>query len=273
MNILLVDGNAAYARSYYAGQSISSDPREAIRLSLNTVLMLLDPYNDKLGVPIDRTLFAWDGQQNTEKGREPKPQVYHDTKAVLMDMLAFMLGTVNVEHPAAEGDDIVATAVRQAAPEDTVYVVSSDKDLMQLVSSRCHYYSLTDKCVLQPSFILNKFHGIKRPSHVALELAIVGDPVDNIQGVHKFGKVKCKKLFEAVTKDMPFEAAMNALTTQMTPEQQEQFFFALDRTLLKMDVEGVPEPAPLKLPAPSEIEAFDMSDVERNYRMVYRAYR
>jgi len=269
---LVFDANSLYARSWFAAQRIDPDPREALRLAINTVLLLLDPHTNKIGSIFDRTLFAWDNNQKKEKQRDPKPQEYHDTKEVLKEILEFMLGTVNIDHPDAEGDDIVATAVYNTKPNDLIYIVSGDKDLMQLQGRNCQYYSLNDKAVLTTSFIIHKFHGIKRPSQIALELAIVGDPVDCIAGVVGYGEKRCKKLFEAVTPEMDLPAAIDALVAQMPDKQQGEFYDALNRTLLRCDVAGIPAPAKIVMPPPAEVEALGVPQIGHYYRQAYATY-
>lgn len=272
MTDIVFDANSLYARSWFAAQRINPDPKEAIRLAVNTVLLLLDPNTNKIGSFFDRTLFAWDGQQNKEKKRDEKPPEYHETKAVFIELLSFLLNTVHATHPEAEGDDIVATVAHRARPDDLVYVVSGDKDLMQLQRPRCQYYSLNEKAVLSTSFITRKFHGIKKPIHIALELAIVGDSVDNIKGIHGYGAVRCKKLFEAVTPEMNIAEAAQAIVDQLPEKQADEFYTALDRTLLKIDLKNIPAPVPLELRHPDEVEDIGLPQIMHYYRQVYRAY-
>lgn len=271
-NTILFDANSLYARSWFAAARISSDPKEALRLAINTISLLLNPDTNKIGCLFDQSLFAWDSQQNKAKHREEKPPEYHETKLVLKDILEFMLATVHYEHPDMEGDDIVATAVYQTDPKDTVYVVSGDKDLMQLQGGNCQYYSLNDKALLSPAYINAKFQHIHRPNQIALVLAIIGDPVDNIGGITGFGPVRCKKLFEAVTPEMSLDKAANAISAQLGEVQRAEFWAALDRTLLRTDVPRVPRPAPLKLRAPAEVESLGIPQIGYYYRQVYHTY-
>lgn len=269
---LVFDANSLYARSWFAAQRLNPDPREALRLAINTILLLLDPNTNKIGSVFDRTLFAWDNNQKKEKQRDPKPQVYHDTKEALKEILEFMLGTVNIDHPDAEGDDIVATAVYNTKPDDLIYIVSGDKDLMQLQGRNCQYYSLNDKAVLTTSFIVHKFHGIKRPSQIALELAIVGDPVDCIAGIRGYGEKRCKKLFEAVTPEMGLSVAVDAIVKQLPEPQREEFYLALERTLLRCDLRDIPAPAKIVMPPPAEVEALGIPQIGHYYRQAYLTY-
>lgn len=272
MTDLVFDANSLYARSWFAARRISPDPKEALRLAINTVLLLLNPDTNKIGSISDRTLFAWDSHQNKAKDRDEKPPEYHETKMVLKDVLEFMLGTVNVEQPNAEGDDIVATVVYSTNPNDLIYVVSGDKDLMQLQGGNCQYYSLNDKAVLSTSFIIHKFPNIKRPNQIALALAIMGDPVDKIGGISGYGEVRCKKLFDKVTPDMDFRTALRVIEAQLPEARAVELYEALERTLLKSDVPNVPPPAPLALPDPVEIEELGIPQIGYYYRQVHHTY-
>lgn len=269
---LVFDANSLYARSWFAAQRVSADPKEALRLAINSILLLLNPDTNKIGTIVNRTLFAWDCQQNKSKHREEKPPEYHETKAILKDVLEFMFGTVNAEHEDAEGDDIVATVVYKASKKDTLYVISGDKDLMQLQGGNCLYYSLNDKALLSSAFINHKFLHIHHPSQIALVLAIVGDPVDHIPGIVGYGEKRCKKLFEAVTPKMSLLEAAEAIVAQLPAPQVEEFWHQLDRTLLKTDVPGVPSPATVVLRRPSEVKDLGIPQIGFYYQGVYNAY-
>ena len=181
-----------------------------------------------------------------------------------------MLGSAHAENPKFEGDDLVATAVHSSTARN-VYVVSGDKDLMQLQSEHVHYYCLNTKAVLSNAFINSKWH-IKRPSHVAIALAIIGDPVDNIKGIYGWGPKKVKRLFESITPKMDFASVVSAIDAQVPKEHKEAFWNSLDRTLLHHDVPGVPEPAPLTFVDPAEVAALDLPGIAYTYRDIYDTY-
>jgi hypothetical protein len=107
---------------------------------------------------------------------------------------------------------------------------------------------------------------------VALALAIIGDPVDCVRGVVGWGPVKCKQMFEAVTPDMNFEQALNALVAQMPAGKLEEFYEALDRTLLKTDVPDVPQPAPLRFTSGQEVQRLGIPNITSLYQELCAAY-
>jgi 5'-3' exonuclease len=270
MTDMIVDANSLFARSWFAAQKENPDPLMALRYALNTVLLLLNPDTNRIGFNFDRTLFCWDGRQQAGKGRVEKPPAYHETKAILKDILYMMLGTTHAEDKSYEGDDLVATAVYNSEA-DSIYVVSGDKDLIQLKSKRVHYYCLNTKAVLSDAFIKTRWH-IKRPSHIAIALAIIGDPVDKIPGVPGWGPKKVKKLFEEITPEMDFASVVEAIDARIPDPLKDSFYNALDKILLKDDVEGVPPPAPLNFADPQAVSELEIPFLDPVYRQVYHTY-
>lgn len=268
---MIVDGNSLFARSWFAAQKIDPDPPQALRLAVNTILLLLNPNTNRIGFNFDRTLFCWDGAQKPSKGRSEKPPTYHPTKELLKEIFTMMLGAAHAEHPHYEGDDLVATAVN-ADSANHVYIVSGDKDLMQLVvNDRIHYYCLNTKAVLSTAFINQRWY-IKRPSQVALALAIIGDPVDNIKGIHGWGPKKVQRLFEDITPDMDFSAVLKNIDAKIPAEHKPAFYDSLERTLLADNVPGIPEPAPLTLADPKEVADLGLPNIAAIYGDVYHTY-
>lgn len=276
MTDAIFDGNALFARAFYAVTAKpDGTPAGIIRASLCTVFSLLNVNADKLGEKVDRILFAWDGEAKRDKGRDPKPADYHTTRQLLMEYLTLLLKPAHVCLPKHEADDVVATAVAQS-DADTIYVISSDKDLQQLAGERVHYYCLNSKAILSPRYIRDKWH-VKRPSQVAIALAIIGDKIDCINGVKGWGPAKVKKLFEVVTPEMDLEATLYCIEDQMaeaglSSADLEHFYADLDLTLLRSDLKGVPQPSPVNIAAPEIAEMLHLPDFMAYYRPVHRLY-
>jgi DNA polymerase-1 len=91
-----------------------------------------------------------------------------------------------LDAPGFEADDIIATYAKQAEKEDfDVVIVSSDKDLMQLISDNVNMYdSMRDRIIGIPQ-VEEKF-GVK-PDKVLDVLSLMGDSSDNIPGVPGIG--------------------------------------------------------------------------------------
>jgi DNA polymerase-1 len=111
-----------------------------------------------------------------------------------------------LEAPGFEADDVIGTLARKAADADyTVFVVSSDKDMMQLVTDRI--------CVLNPpkdnlicdAAKVEEILGV--PPHKVIDvMALRGDSIDNIPGAPGIGD---KGSVELIQRFGSIEAALD----------------------------------------------------------------
>ncbi len=273
VNALIVDASSAYARAFFANMRDGGDPVATIRSVLQTVFSLLDPGLDRIGMPISHTLFCWDGEHGRDKGnRPPKPRGYVETRQTVRELLTLILGAAHATPAKHEADDACATAVQNNWRKfDNVYVISGDKDLLQLQGGNVHYYSLGEQALLSSVYICNKYK-VKQPSQIAIALAVIGDPVDNIRGVPGWGKKRAAQLFEAVTPDMNFEKALKTICNQIPAGLQNDFWTSLERTLLDPAVPDVPDPAPLKLADPCDLDGCGLPGLRESYERMYTHY-
>ncbi len=91
-----------------------------------------------------------------------------------------------LEQPGFEADDLIATYARQAEAEGiAVTIVSSDKDMMQLVSDLVSMFDAVKNRRIGPVEVKEKF-GVG-PENVVDVQALAGDPTDNVPGVPGIG--------------------------------------------------------------------------------------
>jgi len=87
-----------------------------------------------------------------------------------------------LEYPGYEADDVIGTLARQAAKEDLdVLIVTSDKDLMQLVGGRVRALNPAKNDLLIDEKKVEEIMGVP-PEKVADVMALMGDSIDNIPG-------------------------------------------------------------------------------------------
>ena len=101
-----------------------------------------------------------------------------------------------LEYPGFEADDVIGTLARRAeAAGFEVVIVSSDKDMLQLVTDRVSMLNpAKDDAWYNPAGV-KEFMGV-RPDQVADLLALKGDAVDNIPGAPGIGDKGAKDLIE-----------------------------------------------------------------------------
>lgn len=100
--------------------------------------------------------------------------------------VASALGMAVFIDPDYEADDLIATIVDQTSGSGSHYVVvTSDKDLSQLVDDRLTIYDFAKRTRFDAKAVEAKF-GV-RPDQITDYLGLAGDAVDNIPGVRGIG--------------------------------------------------------------------------------------
>jgi DNA polymerase-1 len=150
-----------------------------------------------------------------------------------------------LEQRGYEADDLIATYAREAqAAGADVTIVSSDKDLMQLVRPGVRMYDTMKNKVIGEEEVMERF-GVP-PSKVIEVQALIGDSTDNVPGVPGIG-VKTAALLINEYGDLETLLARASEITQ--PKRRESLItFAdqarLSRTLVILDT-NVPVEVPL----------------------------
>src|SRR5512133_497244 len=101
-----------------------------------------------------------------------------------------------LEYPGFEADDVIGTIARRAAGESfEVVIVSSDKDMLQLVTDKVAMLNpAKDDAWYDPEGV-KKFMGV-HPHQISDLLALMGDTVDNIPGAPGIGEKGAQALLE-----------------------------------------------------------------------------
>jgi DNA polymerase-1 len=100
--------------------------------------------------------------------------------------LVLASGIPLIEVPGFEADDVIATLVAHAPPDAQIEIVSTDRDLMQLVSERVRLLDTMRDRRYGPAEVEERF-GVP-PARVLDVRALVGDTTDNIPGVKGIGE-------------------------------------------------------------------------------------
>ena len=92
-----------------------------------------------------------------------------------------------------EGDDLVAYLSCGPFHGVDKVIVSSDKDLYQLLDEKTTLYSLHKKAIVTKENVMEEFR--VQAKHFALAKALCGDPGDNVPGIKGVGFKTVSKLF------------------------------------------------------------------------------
>lgn len=127
-------------------------------------------------------------------GRPPMPDPLKIQIPVIKEMIA-LLNIPIIEEEGFEADDLIAIlAMKFSSEGHMVKVYTPDKDMLQLVNEKIIVVNPMNWEVFTSQKVKEKF-GVP-PQMVADYLALVGDSIDNIQGVKGIGKKSAPKVIE-----------------------------------------------------------------------------
>jgi DNA polymerase I len=194
-HVFLVDGSGYVFRAYHALPPIN---RKSDGLQLNAVFgfsnmlwkLLRDMKDDKpthLAVIFDKSEKTFRTAMYPDyKAHRPDPpdDLRPQFKFIREAVQAFDIPCL--EQDGFEADDLIATYVREAcAAGATATIVSSDKDLMQLVNDCVVMFDTMKDKKISRAEVIERF-GVP-PEKVIEVQALIGDSTDNVPGVPGIG--------------------------------------------------------------------------------------
>lgn len=158
-----------------------------------------------------------------------------EAQVPLVRELIDALGVARLEIPGVEADDVIGTLARRAEEEgQEVVIVSSDKDLYQLVSPRVRIRDgLRDRFVGEGE--VREAFGVG-PERVVDLLALAGDPSDNVPGVPGIGEKTAAELIQRFGSLEGVLASVESLTgAKRTRIERNADLARLCRELVRID--------------------------------------
>lgn len=190
-HVYLIDGSGFIFRAFHALPPLTrldGTPVNAVLGFVNMVSKLVEETEaDRLAVIFDagRISFRNELYPAYKANRpEPPPELIPQFSIIRQATEAFSLPCI--QHEGFEADDIIATYTRLALEAGAdVTIVSSDKDLMQLIEDRVSLYDGLKGRTFRADAVREKF-GVE-PSRLGDLLALAGDSSDNVPGVPGIG--------------------------------------------------------------------------------------
>lgn len=148
----------------------------------------------------DRSMLAFQhkcieyskNKHKTENTKEKEEENFERQKFLLQNIFE-ELCIRQYEYENVEGDDIISYYVHNRKPNEKIVIVSSDKDLTQLISDMVIIYNPRLKDFITAENSAEKI-GILH-ENVVLEKMICGDSSDNIKGIKGMGESTLIKYF------------------------------------------------------------------------------
>ena len=251
----LIDGSGYIFRAYYALPPLTrkSDglPVGAVSGFCNMLFKLIEDSNskDNLQKPTHFAVIFDSARKNfrneiysdykanrTEAPEDLAPQFEYIRKSVE----AFNLPSIELLN--YEADDLIATYAKQITEAGAkVTVISSDKDLMQLVSNKIRLFDPMKSKVIGEKEVLEKF-GVK-PNQVIDVQSLAGDTSDNIPGVPGIG---IKTASELINKYKNLDNLLNKASEITQNKRRETLIANKEKALLSKKLVTLKEDVPVK---------------------------
>ncbi len=265
----LIDGSGYIFRAYYALPPLSrkSDglPTGAVSGFCSMLFKLLEDSrsDDSIHKPTHFAVIFDSAKKNfrneiykdykanrTNAPEDLVPQFEYIRKAVK----AFNLPSIELIN--YEADDLIATYAKQIINAGAkVTVISSDKDLMQLVSNKIRLYDPMKNKVLGEKEVFEKF-GVK-PNQVVDVQSLAGDSSDNIPGVPGIG---IKTAAELINKYQTLDNLLKNIEKIPQTKRRETLLANKDKALLSRQLVTLKDDVPVKdIP-----DSFIMKEVDKN---------
>jgi DNA polymerase-1 len=196
--LVLIDGSCLLYRSYYAIRFLTNSdgfPTNAIYGFIMTLKKLMDQEDpDYLGIVFDTKGPTARHKMYTKYKAHRKPMP--EDLVAQIPPLKKVLKAMNIptyENSEHEADDVLGTFAHHASKKDIqTVIVTTDKDLLQMVDQNTSVYNPTKDLILDEKGVKKHF-GVT-PAQIIDVLALWGDSSDNIPGVPGIGEKTAKSL-------------------------------------------------------------------------------
>ncbi|MDX1485281.1 MAG: 5'-3' exonuclease H3TH domain-containing protein, partial [Alphaproteobacteria bacterium] len=246
-HLFLVDGSGYIFRAYYALRTnlTRSDgtPTNAVFGFCNMLMKLLDDTDaDYIAVIFDaaRKTFRNDIYADYKANRaEPPEDLIPQFPLIREATEAFNVPAI--EMPGYEADDLIATYARQAREAgDEVTIMSSDKDLMQLITEGVMMRDPIRNGEIGPEEVVEKF-GVG-PEKVVEVQALAGDSVDNVPGVPGIG---VKTAAQLINEYGDLEALLERAGEIKQPKRRENLQQFADQARISLELVTLKDDVPV----------------------------
>ena len=232
---LLIDGLNLFFRNFSAINAVNSNGVHIGGLggffrSLGALIRTIQPTQvymvfDGVGSSNIRKNIIPEYKSNRNTSRITKHELFDnleeedDSKINQIVRIIQYLKTLPVKTvslPTVEADDIIAylSSTLPTKPEDRVFIVSSDKDYLQLISDKVIVYRPIEKEYYTTDTVKEKFN--ITPHNFLLYKLLMGDSSDGVTGIKGLGaKGLFKRFPELATQDLSFDDLINLAETKL----------------------------------------------------------
>ena len=244
--LYLIDGSGFIFRAYHSMPPLTradGTPVGAVYGFVNMILKLTEKAtSDYVAVIFDAGRHTFRNRIYPEyKAHRPLPPEDLILQFPLVRDATIAMNLPAIELDDYEADDIIATYTRHAQAQGMeVVIVSSDKDLMQLVGEGVSLYDAMKNKTINEAEVKEKF-GVM-PNRVRDVLALMGDASDNVPGVPSIGP---KTAADLINEYGDFAHLLDNLANIKQQKRREVLENNLDKAKISYELVGLHYDVPL----------------------------
>ncbi len=248
-HLVLVDGSGFIFRAFHALPPMTSPEGVPVNAVYGFTTMLARLLKDHVGTHL---AVLFDASRQTfrseiypqYKAHRPEPPEDLRPQFSLIREATQAFNVPGIELPGWEADDLIAsyaTAIR--AQGGTCTIVSSDKDLMQLVGDGVCMLDPIKQTPVGPAEVETKF-GVP-PTKVVDVQALMGDPTDNVPGVPGIGPKTAAALVQEYG---ALEAVLNAAPEMKKSKRRDMLIEHAEAARVSLQLVTLATDVPLPVP-------------------------
>jgi DNA polymerase-1 len=257
--LVLIDGSGYIFRAFFALPPLTSPEGTPVGAVFGFCNMLFKLAQER---PDERLVVVFDKGRTSFRNAiydaykanrlEPPEDLVPQFPLVREAARAFGLPVIEVE--GYEADDVIATYARAALAQGRpVTIVSSDKDLMQLIDGGIEMYDPMKAKTIDRAEVIEKF-GVG-PELVGDLLALAGDSSDNVPGVPGIGVKTAAQLLQEFG---DLERLLAAAATIKQPKRRQMLLDHAEQARLSRRLVALCDNAPV----PVAVDALEVAPVD-----------
>lgn len=253
--LFLIDTFGYVFRAYHARARSGAPPMrtstgistEAVYIFHNMLRKLRATYNPEYWAAIFESsapTFRSEAFAEYKANRAEMPEDLAEQLQLIRELLEALRVPV-IQSQGFEADDVIGGLARQAEQtgEVDVVIVSSDKDMLQLVTDHVHMFNPVKEDVWFDVQTTTQFMGVP-PSAIPDVLALQGDAIDNIPGAPGIGEKGAREL---ILRFGSVEAALERAAEVERKTYRESLQKWRDQILLSKKLATIDTSVPVKL--------------------------